>query len=406
MLNNAQLDEIKSLLTKANENTNLFNALDPLEQSNTKFQKKLSNAIASYATNIKAEDVLVLHDDTAFGSAKDGFIITHDAIYYRALMEDPGSIKFLDSIEITNEESKTFFVGGTKIKMDLLNETVITIAHVLKKIVEFNCVPTGNELISKTLTDVAEWIKNVNHEDKMEVYNPFIKVVKEFESHNDLNKILIELINSTEYIKDYELPDAQKQMDKVYQLIKVDGVQSFDNLIRMADSLATYGFKQQSRNYYKAAEGKITSVAQAISLAQSLDMTYDDKNWSKNVYLKAQKLSTSYNDFYDVGLSSGGTFDDFASENLLMAYEKICQSIDDVDKSLLVSIADSLLDYGQDKVNVQKIVRDYLDNYASDFKDYKNIFSVASGDDYLNDLSLSQEIFSKAKALCKTYADY
>ena len=45
--------------------------------------KKLKNAINTYATQVAPEDVLVLYDDTVFGGAKDGFLLTADAVYWR-----------------------------------------------------------------------------------------------------------------------------------------------------------------------------------------------------------------------------------------------------------------------------------------------------------------------------------
>jgi len=45
--------------------------------------KKVNNAISTYATEVQPKDVLLLYDDTVFGSAKDGFLLTADAVYWR-----------------------------------------------------------------------------------------------------------------------------------------------------------------------------------------------------------------------------------------------------------------------------------------------------------------------------------
>ena len=291
--------------------------------------------------------------------------------------------------------------------MDMLNETITTISEIMKKIIEFNSTPTGNESITKTLTSVAEWIATLTHEDHMEVYTPFIQVVNDFKSHNDLNKIIKPLLYATESIKDYDFPDAQKQMDKVYQLIKVDDINNFDGLIQYADSLTHYmKDRNRSRPYYQAAENKISSVKDAIRLACALTDVYEDKEWARKIYHKAQELANTYQDFYDISMYSGGTFNDFAHQNLLTAYKKISQSSDEIYKKTLVGIAESLMDFGKDTANAQKVVRDYLDNYATSLVDYTAVFVICGTDDYLNDMSLSQEVLSKAKALCKTYSDY
>jgi hypothetical protein len=60
--------------------------------------KKLSNAVLSYANNIKEEDVLLLVDDTVFGSAKDGLILTSTMIATKRSYENPKLIK-LDQVK-------------------------------------------------------------------------------------------------------------------------------------------------------------------------------------------------------------------------------------------------------------------------------------------------------------------
>lgn len=47
-------------------------------------EKKLQNAIKEYAPNVTPERVLFLYDDTVFGSAKDGFLVTDSAFYFKS----------------------------------------------------------------------------------------------------------------------------------------------------------------------------------------------------------------------------------------------------------------------------------------------------------------------------------
>ena len=51
--------------------------------ANPKFSKKVKNAIKAYASNVKESEVIALYDDTVFGSAKEGFIMTTDRIIVR-----------------------------------------------------------------------------------------------------------------------------------------------------------------------------------------------------------------------------------------------------------------------------------------------------------------------------------
>lgn len=45
-------------------------------------EKKLNNAIKKYASSVDPTRVIFLYDDTVFGSATDGFLITDSALYY------------------------------------------------------------------------------------------------------------------------------------------------------------------------------------------------------------------------------------------------------------------------------------------------------------------------------------
>lgn len=45
--------------------------------------RKLNNAITTYATQVSPEDVLLLYDNTVFGSAKDGLLLTQEGVYWR-----------------------------------------------------------------------------------------------------------------------------------------------------------------------------------------------------------------------------------------------------------------------------------------------------------------------------------
>jgi hypothetical protein len=57
-------------------------------------QQKLTNAIKSYAEGVNESDVLLLVDDTVFGGAKEGMMVTHTEILYKNLLVDGGSFKF------------------------------------------------------------------------------------------------------------------------------------------------------------------------------------------------------------------------------------------------------------------------------------------------------------------------
>src|ERR1044072_6057383 len=57
---------------------------------------KLSNALRAYAPGVSANDVLLLYDNTIFGSAKDGLLITPEAIYWHNMWESVCMARFSD----------------------------------------------------------------------------------------------------------------------------------------------------------------------------------------------------------------------------------------------------------------------------------------------------------------------
>jgi hypothetical protein len=58
--------------------------------------KKLKNAISTYATQVSPEDVLLLYDNTVFGSAKDGLSLTADAVYWRNDSGEPDRLPYAE----------------------------------------------------------------------------------------------------------------------------------------------------------------------------------------------------------------------------------------------------------------------------------------------------------------------
>ncbi len=57
---------------------------------------KLGNALRAYAPGVDMADVLLLYDNTVFGSAKDGLLITLEAVYWHNMWENIGMARFSD----------------------------------------------------------------------------------------------------------------------------------------------------------------------------------------------------------------------------------------------------------------------------------------------------------------------
>ena len=66
--------------------------------------KKLNAARSQFV--FRDDEVIVLYDDTVFGSGKDGLAITEEYIYAKQLWETPKSIK-ISSIRSLSSQSKS-----------------------------------------------------------------------------------------------------------------------------------------------------------------------------------------------------------------------------------------------------------------------------------------------------------
>jgi len=73
--------------------------------------KKLNNAISAYAPTISKEKICFLYDQTVFGSAKEGFLITDSSMIYK-VYSDKFTFRFLDyvSSEIIDKDDKKILI--------------------------------------------------------------------------------------------------------------------------------------------------------------------------------------------------------------------------------------------------------------------------------------------------------
>ncbi|MBO4631952.1 MAG: hypothetical protein J5858_08525 [Lentisphaeria bacterium] len=86
---------------------------------------KLTNAISAYAPLVNPDDVLVLFDDTAFGGARDGMLITHDCVCSHEIFMDPVQRFFFKSSEIRYGGKKIYIDGEQVCSLSLASESVI-----------------------------------------------------------------------------------------------------------------------------------------------------------------------------------------------------------------------------------------------------------------------------------------
>jgi len=75
--------------------------------------KKLLNAL-TYAPDISPDEVLILIDDTVFGGAKEGMLVTTSGVYCHELMTEPDSYTFSQIKKIGMEKKSQVMVNGRK----------------------------------------------------------------------------------------------------------------------------------------------------------------------------------------------------------------------------------------------------------------------------------------------------
>jgi hypothetical protein len=92
---------------------------------------KLHNALQSYGGEINGSDVLALHDQTVFGGARNGFLLTRRAIHWRHIAEEPGSLPFSE-IKSVRKGPSTVKVNEHEITVS--DETAKALSRVLKEI--------------------------------------------------------------------------------------------------------------------------------------------------------------------------------------------------------------------------------------------------------------------------------
>ena len=73
--------------------------------------EKLDNALESYAPEVKADDVILLVDDTVWGGAKEGMIVTQNKLFSKTLMASPVTAELSPRIKIQNT-SKAILIDG------------------------------------------------------------------------------------------------------------------------------------------------------------------------------------------------------------------------------------------------------------------------------------------------------
>ncbi|MFZ4835469.1 hypothetical protein [Rouxiella sp. Mn2063] len=85
-------------------------------------KSKIINAINSFCPDLSSSDILIIVDDTVFGSAKNGLVITNNGVYAKGQMAKPLSFTFNDKT-IFFVEKKVISVSVYLNDIELINTT-------------------------------------------------------------------------------------------------------------------------------------------------------------------------------------------------------------------------------------------------------------------------------------------
>lgn len=106
--------------------------------------KKLANAVSEFGGNDGADDVLALIDNTVFGNAKDGLLLTRSALHVHNIMEAPFHVLLSDINDVQ-------FQGGLLDSVLKINGTYVFRSNVPKK--------SNAALFAEMLTAIVDTIK-------------------------------------------------------------------------------------------------------------------------------------------------------------------------------------------------------------------------------------------------------
>jgi tetratricopeptide (TPR) repeat protein len=92
------------------------------DDSSANAKKKFNNVFSSYGNLEKGETALLLFDNTAFGSAKDGFLITNRNVYWHNMWSSKGKIE-LNKIHQVELKKDNLYINGEEIQINLISKS-------------------------------------------------------------------------------------------------------------------------------------------------------------------------------------------------------------------------------------------------------------------------------------------
>jgi predicted RNA-binding Zn-ribbon protein involved in translation (DUF1610 family) len=132
-LTSSQKQQLQQLFS--NTNDSFFSFLDTYEYE--KKHEKLQNAKKEYADYGYDEEPLFLLDDTVFGSADNGFLITDKKIYVNIFLDDEKIFLLSDIDECSYVEEYTISINYTQFTATYMGNSAQQIINIIKKLNKF-----------------------------------------------------------------------------------------------------------------------------------------------------------------------------------------------------------------------------------------------------------------------------
>lgn len=278
--------------------------------------KKLSNAVNAFKLDSDPATVIGICDNTLFGSAKDGFLLTGLKIFYKPTFESPIEISYdeLEAVEhvelvSTNakgkETKKSFLLfkkkNGEEIKAESVSLVNITkLAEILTGVItEFEDYEEQSQL--QPIEELSESLKvayikvvvNMAFDNDGEVDdNEFAEILQlmtrlrlSVESRYLIRQYIgsadsMEPLSDLVEIIHSQAPDG---MTKSLQISLVKDLISVNSSLTKNDS-SDFGFLQNNRDIFQVSDAEIELAQMAIASDRKiLDRAYTDTAISKSV---------------------------------------------------------------------------------------------------------------------------
>lgn len=384
--------------------------------------KKLANAISSYAPHVKADDVFVLADETFFGKADNGLLITNSEIVVKEPFEDHKQIPLIEVQQVAFEG----LLGGNFI---VNHKKLITFTQLQKKD-RNKLVDTVNAFLCEKMQLLA--IKadlvyeEVSKENKIENIEKELskseeKSVKVFEKYEDMNldkiiysddKVIIEhfieennlnrlnVISGQKGIHNPELYLNYKNLKRFEELLQEVGIEARVEIYVMNSISDIFNMELMLRDIYK--KNKIFEILihqNSVAVSLILMTRYITRGYLRAIlsYMPSERVENIMSN-YDHAFSL------VLSQCLFASAAK--KGLDDVllEAKYLVRI-DPNSDDGLIKNNrMQKIIEKNRDH---DFDLFKDFIRDALNKDLLENANLEideeQYSFSEIKKLTSVH---